>query len=36
MASEAIFKELQYNWLKLTCTGDLQNLTQQNQTQLKF
>ena len=23
-------------WLRLACNGDLENLTQQNQTQLKF
>ena len=34
--SEVILKELQTNWLKLTRTGDLKNITQQNQTQLKF
>ena len=36
MAREVIFKEHQATWLKLTCTEDLQNLIQQNQTQLKF
>ena len=36
MASELILKELQATWFKLTRTIDLQNITQQNQTQLKY
>ena len=36
MASKLIFKELQAILLKLARTGDLQNITQQNQTQLKY
>ena len=36
MPPEVILKELQATWLKLTRTGDLQNLTRKNQTQLRF
>ena len=36
MDSEVILKDLQATWLMLTRTWDLQDLTQQNQTQLKF
>ena len=36
MSLEVILKDLQATSLRLTCNGYIQNITQQNQTQLKF